>query len=348
MDLAQGAEGAGEPLFASACRRADGSFAIAVLTEGGKILRELPLSARGHDISLHRPSGKAVAFARRPGFFAAAFDIDGRGEPQIIAPMAGRHYFGHGVFSRDGRLLYASEHNIETGDGLIGVYDVADRYRRIGEFASHGIGPHETILLADGVTLAIANGGIATDPTTGRENIDVPDMRPSLAFVDVRTGDLKALHELPADRNLLSIRHIAADGKGRVWFGGQWQGSLGEAPELIGHATVDRPIEIMRWADPLGVTLKGYIGSVAVSRDGRCLAASAPRAGRVVYVDTETSAIRSETALADGCGVAGVSGEIFALSSGQGVVRVEKPGEAPLSVATVTGTEFDNHLRLIV
>lgn len=333
--------------FISACHHANGGYALALLTREGRILREIPLSARGHDIAIDKASGRAVAFARRPGYFAVAFDLAGRTEPHVFAPEAGRHFFGHGAFADGGRLLLTSEHNIDSGDGMIGVYDVAAGYRRIGEFLSHGVGPHEAILLADGRTLAVANGGIATDPTTGRESIDVGGMVPSLAFVDIKTGDLRAQHLLPDDISMLSIRHIAASGKGEVWFGGQWQSGLESSPELIGAASLDREIRIFEPAKPMGTALKGYIGSVAMSADGRTLAASAPRAGRVVYIDTETGALRSETTLADGCGIAAIGADVFALSSGLGTLQVETPGEAPLRVATVAGTEFDNHLRLI-
>jgi hypothetical protein len=343
-EAAQGAEAAD---FISACRHPSGGYALALLTRAGKILREIPLSARGHDIAIDGASGRAVAFARRPGFFAVAFDLADRAEPHIFEPEPGRHFFGHGAFADGGRLLLTSEHNIETGDGVIGVYDVASGYKRIGEFLSHGIGPHEAILLADGRTLALANGGIATDPTTGRENIDVAGMVPSLAFVDIKTGDLRAQHGLPAEINMLSIRHIAADAKGEVWFGAQWQGGLESSPELIGRASIDQPIKIFEPSEPMGTALKGYIGSVAMSRDGRVLAASAPRAGRIVYIDTESGALRSETALADGCGLAPLGDDVFALSSGLGALRIERPGGAPLSVTTVGDTEFDNHLRLI-
>jgi hypothetical protein len=130
-----------------------------------------------------------------------------------------------------------------------------------------------------------------------------------------------------------------------VWFGGQWRGNLEETPELIGHAALDAPIRIVEPSETSGVALKGYIGSVAMSPDGRTLAASAPRAGRIVYIDTGTGALCGETTLADGCGLAGLADGVFALSSGHGVVQFEKPGEAPRSAVTLAGTEFDNHLR---
>jgi len=342
------AEGmAAAAVYVSAARRADGTYAVLLLAEDGRIFREIPLSGRGHDIAIDRASRRAVVFARRPGFFAVAFDLDGKGTPAVFAPPPNRHFYGHGAFSRDGRLIYASEHDIDTGDGVIGIYDATGGWRRVGEFPSYGVGPHETILLADGATLAVANGGFGSDPSTGRETVDLAGMEPNMAFVDVATGALKAAHGLPAEINMLSVRHLAAAPQGEVWFGGQWQGGLEDSPELIGRASLDRPITILAPERPLGIALKGYIGSVAMSLDGRYLAASAPRAGRIVYADTETGRIVHEIAIDDGCGIAGSGGPEFAMSSGHGVVRFEHDGRQAPEMLSFTGTEFDNHLRRV-
>ena len=153
---------AGRGDFIAACRRADGTYSVVVLRLDGSIVRELPLRDRGHDIALDPTSGQAVVFARRPGSFALAFDVRGRREPVLFTTPPNRHFYGHGVFSPDGRLLYATEHDNETRDGLLGVYGATQGYKRIGELKTFGIGPHEVILLADGKTLAVANGGIET------------------------------------------------------------------------------------------------------------------------------------------------------------------------------------------
>ena len=119
-----------------------------------------------------------MVFARRPGSFALAFDIHDRRAPVLFTTPANRHFYGHGVFSRDGRLLYATEHDNETRDGLIGVYNATGGYKRIGEMPTYGIGPHEVILLSDGKTLAVANGGIETHIETGREKLNLSSMQP--------------------------------------------------------------------------------------------------------------------------------------------------------------------------
>jgi hypothetical protein len=98
---------------------------------------------------------------------------------------------------------------------------------------------------------------------------------------------------------------------------------------------------------PRGAELAGYIGAVAIDGTGRVLAASAPRAGRIIYVDTESGAIVGETQLVDGCGITGLSKSAFALSSGMGVVQSEEPDHTHLTTASFPGRAFDNHLRLI-
>jgi hypothetical protein len=343
----EGALGVAAGDLIAACRRPDGNYSVVVLALDGTVLRELPLEGRGHDIALDRASGQAVVFARRPGSFALAFDIQDSREPVLFTTPANRHFYGHGVFSRDGRLLYATEHDNETRAGLIGVYNATGGYKRIGEIPTYGIGPHEVILLSDGKTLAVANGGIETHIETGREKLNLDSMQPSLAFIDSTNGRLLSQHVQSAGLHKLSIRHLAQDARGAVWFGCQWEGADADTPELVGCAGLDRPLRIIEPSKPMGATLAGYIGAVALSGDGRLLAASAPRAGRIVYVDTERFAIVGETHLIDSCGVTGAAQLGFAMSSGMGVLQFDQPDHTHLTTTTFPGRSFDNHLRII-
>ena len=333
--------------FVAAAKKADGSFAVVLLAADGRLVREVALSARGHDIAIHRASAKAVVFARRPGTFAVAFALDGSREPAIFTAQPGRHFYGHGAFSADGRLLYISENDIANARGVVGQYDVEAGFKRIGEFPSYGVGPHEIILMGDGRTLAIANGGIDTVPESGRESLNLDDMAPSLVLVDAITGALVANHTLDASLHRLSIRHLAADAGGQVWFGGQWEGDASATPELIGRAGRDSALHLITPQAALGASLKGYIGSMAVSADGRIIAASAPKAGRILYIDAATGLVRAQSDLKDGCGIAGEHDEVFAATSGLGAFRHEVPGGSIISQSTLADLAFDNHLRKI-
>ncbi|WP_292128082.1 DUF1513 domain-containing protein, partial [Mesorhizobium sp.] len=207
-----------DAVFATAFVRRDGSFGAAVLSEAGKILHTLDLPDRGHDVAFDPVSKRSIVFARQPGIFAMVFDHTGREKPLTIASIAGRHFFGHGVFSPDGALLYATENDFDNASGVVGVYDARAKFSRVGEFPTYGMGPHELLLLADGRTLAIANGGIETHPDFGRAELNIATMKPSYTLVDRITGDLIEKHELPPALHQLSIRHMDRDQAGTVWF----------------------------------------------------------------------------------------------------------------------------------
>ena len=180
-------------------------MASRILTEAGKLVHALDLPERGHDITFDPVSRRSVVFARQPGTFAVVFDHTGEAEPVTIASVEGRHFYGHGVFSPDGALLYATENDFDNAAGMIGVYDATDGFRRIGEFATHGVGPHELLLCPDGKTLAIANGGIETHPdyrprqAQHRDDAAVPGIRRSRqrraqGEARARPGAAPALH----------------------------------------------------------------------------------------------------------------------------------------------------------
>ena len=342
---AAGDDGQAAIAFAAAAKRADDSHCVLLLTHDGVIVRDIPLSARGHDVALHAGTRRAVVFARRPGTFAVAFNLSHDSAPQIITSADGRHFYGHGAFSNDGQRLYVSENDIAGGRGVIGIYDAARGYRKTGEHLSYGVGPHEIIMLADGNTLAVANGGLDTVPEAGRANLNADAMQPSLTFVNSKSGALLSKHTLAPELQRLSIRHIAADASGNIWFGAQWEGDQSQMPQLIGSAGMDRSVRLIAPAPRDAVDLKGYIGSMAASRDGTIIAASAPKAGRVVYIDAASGIVTASSVLKDACGIAGESSDGFALTSGFGLLRHERAGAAILPETQLAGIAFDNHLR---
>jgi hypothetical protein len=332
--------------YVATARRNFSDFCVLLLRADGSIVREVPLTARGHDIAYHRPSGRFATFARRPGAFGVAFALDASTQPHIFTPGDGRHYFGHGGFSQDGRLLYASENDIEGERGLIGIYDVERGYKKIGEHPSYGVGPHEIMLLADGKTIAVGNGGLDTVPDAGRANLNVDAMEPSLAFVDAESGKLIAKHAMTGDLRSLSIRHVTQDKTGLVWFGGQWEGGPSETPQIVGSAGLDREVRLVD-APGGGKDLRGYIGAMAVSKDGRFIAASAPKAGHVLYVDSESGKVVGKSDLKDVCGLSSEGEHDFAASSGFGVIRYETADARVISEQKLQDIAFDNHLRQI-
>ncbi|MGA7372925.1 MAG: DUF1513 domain-containing protein, partial [Methyloceanibacter sp.] len=108
----------GEPeLFAAARKDDRGTYSAALFSLGGGDIRSVELPERGHDIALRPGSGEWVAFARRPGRFGVAVPTDGRA-PVWFTSKPDRHFFGHGVFSADGRLLHTTENHYKNAQGI--------------------------------------------------------------------------------------------------------------------------------------------------------------------------------------------------------------------------------------
>ncbi|WP_238367514.1 DUF1513 domain-containing protein [Mesobacterium pallidum] len=325
---------AGAPAFLSAAQMPDGSYMLVGLDGAGAIRFRQPLPERGHAAAAHPLRPEAVAFARRPGRFALVIDCAGGALKATLDAPEGRHFYGHGAFSPDGALLFTTENDYAAARGVIGVWDVASGYTRIDEFDSGGTGPHEMRLMPDGETLVIANGGIETHPDAGREKLNIPFMKPNLAYAGL-DGRLAEVVELPPALNKNSIRHLALSGDGLVGFAMQWQGDTRDAPAVLGlHRRGSAP-RLLQGGDH--ARLEGYAGSVAMTPDGAQVAISSPRGGLVQVFDTSSGALLREVGMADVCGLA-CDGGGFLVTSGLG--RVGRLGEA----GTQQDLRFDNHL----
>ncbi len=338
---------AGGPLFAAARREADGTHSVVVTGLDGSTRARVPLPDRGHDVAVCPGTGRCLAFARRPGTFAVLFDPLGRGEPVTVTAVPGRHFYGHGAFSPDGRLVYATENDFETSRGVIGVYDVSgETPERVGEYWSGGTGPHDILPLPDGRTLVVANGGIETHPDHEREKLNVATMRPNIALIDCLSGSILATIEAPAHLHQLSLRHMAVGAAGKVWIGGQYEGPQDDTPPLVASLDIaSGRLALHDVPDDLSGRLANYIGSVALSRDGEVVAASCPRAGKVLYFRAGDGTFLAAQDRVDACGLAPLDQGAFLISDGRGGLSDSAdPAGAPALLAATPGIAWDNHI----
>ncbi|MEX5599511.1 DUF1513 domain-containing protein [Pseudophaeobacter sp. C1-32P7] len=334
----------GSPAYLSAGKAADGSFFLAGLSDLGTLLFSHPLPGRGHAATAHPTRPIAVAFARRPGRFADVIDCRTGAQLARLEPPAGHHFYGHGVFTPDGSLLLTTENHFEAGRGIIGVWDGTAPYRRIGSFASGGVGPHDMMLRADGTGLVVANGGIDTHPDSGRAKLNIPTMRPNLSYLDF-DGQVTEQVELDAQLHKNSIRHLAMQTDGTVAFAMQWQGDLGADAPIVGLHKPGGAPRLMAADDPRLRNLNGYGGSIAFSTDGRQVAVTSPRGGVVQVMDTTSGALTTEHHLPDVCGLS-QSTDGFIASSGSGeIVEIAK---GRLSVLNRVELRWDNHLIPVI
>lgn len=321
----------GHPAFLAAGKRGE-DFFLHGLSDTGDSLFQLPLPGRGHAAAAHPTQAEAVAFARRPGTFALVIDCGTAQVAHHLRPPEGLQFNGHGAFSLDGSLLMTSEVVAETSEGRIGLWDTA-RYTRLTDWPSHGIGPHEIKLLPDG-RLAVANGGIQTDPVD-RAKLNIPDMRPNLSLLSP-DGALLDQIELP-DLAQNSIRHLALNGT-VIAFAMQWEGDPSEPVPQLGLWTPGSAPILCEPAPGDAFTMQGYAGSVAATAD-RILVTS-PKGGAAMIFGTDGKHIATHRR-ADLCGAASLAGD-FVVTDGMGAIwATDDSGLSPL---TSGSTQWDNHL----
>ncbi|MGO1119047.1 DUF1513 domain-containing protein [Rhodovibrionaceae bacterium A322] len=335
-----------------------GGYRVTALTDAGDLLLDLELPARGHGLAASSPRKEAVIFARRPGTFALVFSLDHKAVRHTIMAAPGRHFFGHGVYSPDGMLLYATENDYDGEQGVIGIYAADQNYRRVGEWPLGDIGPHQLCLGPDGMTLVIAVGGILTHPDLPRMKLNIPSMEPALLFMDRRDGKILQRHRLSPDLHLLSIRHLDVNARGDVAVGLQYQGPISDLVPLVAVSEGGQALRPLDVADSNLRAMKNYCGSVAFDRSGQHFAVSCPRGNRVTFWSLKDGRFLSDLPLVDGCGLARGTGQHdYLLSSGAAGVRAAGLSALAPSLSFTSGaldgvplaqqSAWDNHMLAV-
>lgn len=329
--------------FLATWQQGAGGYCAGILDGAGEVRASAPLPERGHGMAVDPGGRYAVVFARRPGTFALALDTLSGEVVREIAADSGRHFYGHGAFSADGRRLYATENDYDGERGVVGVYDARDGFARIGEIPSHGIGPHEIRLHPDGKTLVVANGGILTHPAAPRAKLNVATMAPALALVDAASGRLVHRAAPPPAWHKLSLRHLDVAPDGTVVVVGQWEGAALERPPLVATCRAGGPLRFLTAPAEVHARMENYCGSVAFAAGGRSFGVTAPRGGLAAVWQRDGTFLGARE-LADVCAIDAAEGGFF-VASGTGATATLRPdGLVPLATSD---RRFDNHLRRI-
>jgi hypothetical protein len=261
--------------------------------------------------------GRAIVVARRPGTLAYDVDLHAGTIRRVLHSASDRHFYGHAVFSRDGRVLFTSENDIPRGQGVVAVRD-ADDLRVLAEIPTHGIGPHELIALPDGNTLAIANGGLVSDLADGkrRRDLNIPDMDPSLVYVDARDGRL--LEQARPDDHFASVRHLALAADGTIAVAMQYEGPETNPYPVLGFHRGGSRIENVAAPHELRVQMARYAASVCVAPSG-VAAVTCPRGDVVSFFEVSSGALRQSHEVRDAGGVTTMAGgSRFLVTTGLG------------------------------
>lgn len=295
---------------------------------------------RLHALSVNPNGQDFIAPARRPDSTLIIYNIPKKQHKAILA-APNRHYYGHGVFSADGRYFYVPENDLDQERGLIGLYDARQNYRKIAEYPSGGIGPHEVLIDPTSGSLIVANGGILTHPNTGRAKLNLDTMAPNITWLNPHTGHIQHQDQLPPALHRLSLRHMDVTAQGMVFVGAQDQQKNRLDVPLVWQLSRQNPIRPLATPPEGWGQFKGYVGSVCAGGQGH-VSVSSPR-GNIVQ-NWRHNHPANPVHLPDVCGLAPFGSQhSFLMTTGQGWLLTSQGLKKHHPTY-----QFDNHCRSIL
>ncbi|WP_158597924.1 DUF1513 domain-containing protein [Noviherbaspirillum saxi] len=302
------------------------------------------LPMRGHGLSLDpRHPDEALIIGRRPGTIAVKVSMTKGTLIQQWSAAEDRHFLGHAVFSRDGDTIFMTENNADSGRGIVSVRD-ATSFRVLAEYDTHGIGPHELMMMPDGVTLAVANGGIRTLPETGRVKLNRGRIETSLVYLDSRTGQLRGKYVVPSTQQ--SLRHLAVTPDGRVAAALQFEGDkkTPDVPLMMFHHG-ESTLKFATAPDTVWNRMRHYAASVAYDPLSDCFALTCPL-GDTMGIWSSAGEYLGSIAVPKVSGVAFHDGRGFASNELGEVYQIDLLRLTATRLAHFPGMQWDNHLYL--
>lgn len=325
--------------YAGAIGLPDGGFGVSAFNRKGEPLWQSPVDTRCHS-GCNRPGGETLFFERRPGWSFYVFDAATGQRRHHVRAADGEHFVGHGVFSQDGRWLYATGSRYEQGEGIVAVYDAEQQYQRVATYDLAGIGPHQITLHPDGETLVIGLGGILTHPDYDRIKLNLDTMKPALILMNRHSGRIVGRFQ-PAHHQQ-SSRHVDVSADGRIYVAYQHQGPLYEKPPLLARLE-DGVLQEIRFDEDTQASLANYIASVIAHPENDLVAAASPVGGTAVVFQGSTGKLVARAAIPDCAGVQALAGGDFLISSGQGKLVRLGAGQPPREIASLP-VYWDHHL----
>ena len=337
-----------DAIYAGCHTHTDGGHYVTLFRLSGVAHARHRLPGRGHGIVYDAHRSRVVVLARRPQRFAIVIDAESGDIIDRFEARADRHFYGHGVFSRDGRLLYTTENDFDAGRGVIGVRDAARGFRTVGELPSHGVGPHQMCLLPGGDALVVANGGIRTHPDSGKAKLNLDSMQPSLTIVAAGDGALVERATLDPRLHKLSIRHIDVAPGGEVAVAMQYEGSRQDRVPLV---ALWRRGRIETWHAPPAVErrMRQYAGSIAFDASGAYLAVTCPRGNMVTLWSAASGQLLRAVDVEDACGVAAhrLPGAFVVTGAPRGCTRIDATAGRDTQIEGHVPGRWDNHLAAV-
>ncbi len=223
-----------------------------------------------HGIHLHPDQPNRLAVFEKKGPHACEIDLANLRITRVIKTDEKRHFYGHGSYSADNKLLYCTETYLDGYDGIIAVRD-SDTHEYLGEFPTYGKEPHECKLIDNGNVLVVTNGG-------GRMN----DEPASVTYIDVKSE--KLLDKVLLTNPDLNTGHMAIGDDGSLVVVSAPRAGLDNSS--LGGVSIRPSGESMQTiASPVDVTkrMKGEALSVVIHDKQRIAAVTHPDGDMVTF-----------------------------------------------------------------
>jgi hypothetical protein len=284
------------------------SFDMLDLDAGAAEPARIPLDFLAHGFALH-PTRKEAALLEKRGPGGCYVDLAAREVIRTIAPTEGHHFYGHGAFARDGSALFAVETNLATGDGVISVRDPAS-FAVIDAFPTYGKSPHDCVLVDEGRTLVVTNGGGPIDEAAD-------GALPCVSFVDVASRKLLERHVVDEPR--INTGHVALDrDRGFIVVSAPRDGLPEGERGGVSLRVRGRPLRHAKVPESIARRMLGESLSVCIHARTRIAVATHPYGHLLTFWNLDTGALTAAFDLANPRGVTLTLDErYFAVSFGQ-------------------------------
>lgn len=300
------------------------------------------IDGRAHGLSAEA-DGRVLAVAMRPGTWLMRCDAQGQVMKRIAIAdeNAQRRFDGHALASADGRWLYTGETDLRDGSGWLSVRE-HDSLRKVDEWRTGGVDPHEMVLADDGHVLVV-NGGILRTPDGRKRDLD--RMASALVKLDARNG--RVMGEWRLDDNRLSLRHVA------------WNQPVEGQRRLLGIALQAEHDEPARRAQSPVLAVwdgerlvlptqaadgAGYAGDISAAPDGGFVLSGQKANRALLWQPTRPQALSKVAELTDPCALAACEGQEGAVlvAGARGVGRWH-PRQPGAMLAWPQPMALDNH-----
>jgi len=266
-------------------KAADGTHFIGTVDFDSKnrdVRSQTDINFHGHGFAPNPAKPHLAVISEKHGRGCVEWDMKARKVTRALTTTSDREFYGHGAFTPDGKTLFLAESVVGDNSyaGVITVRD-GDSYEIKGDFPSHGTAPHDTLLIDNGATLVITNGGgpIGTDDL------------PCVTYVDVKTRELK--RKLTFSTPRINAGHLAITPKGElVVVSAPREGMKTGAADFTGNISFYTPGGEVRTAtDPVTSRMKAETLSVAIHEPTMVVGATNPAGDLVTFWDFKTGGL---------------------------------------------------------